>query len=199
MTLGPRFAVFVLSFFLGALPFSVWIGRLALKTDIRAFGDGNPGAFNVFRAGGRGWGWLAILLDFLKAALPVGIAHFGLELRGWWLVAVAAAPVLGHAYSPFLGWKGGKALAAVFGAWSGLSIWLAPAILGVLFGLGMGLMKKDTLAILFGQAGLLIALLVLQAPWEWLAFWGLSSGLFLLKWSISPKVLEAEEGKIKWF
>ncbi|MDD5313586.1 MAG: glycerol-3-phosphate acyltransferase, partial [Dehalococcoidia bacterium] len=56
----------VLSFLLGACPFSVWIGKLALKTDIRLYGDGNPGAYNVFRAGGRFWGVVCMLADILK-------------------------------------------------------------------------------------------------------------------------------------
>ena len=181
-----QIAIVIGGFFCGSLPFSVWIGRLALHEDIRRYGDGNPGAFNVFRAGGKTWGWLAILLDFLKAAIPVGVANLGLGMRGWALVAAAAAPLLGHAFSPFLGWKGGKGLAAAFGSWSGLSIWLAPAILGALLGLGLSLLKKDTLAVLAGQAGLLVALLVLQAPWEWLALWGFSSALFIFKWRSHP-------------
>jgi glycerol-3-phosphate acyltransferase PlsY len=183
-----QIAIVIGGFFCGSLPFSVWIGRLALREDIRRYGDGNPGAFNVFRAGGKAWGWLAIVLDFLKAAIPVGIANLGLGMKGWALVAAAAAPLLGHAFSPFLGWKGGKGLAAAFGAWSGLSIWLAPAILGGLLALGMGLLKKDTLAVLAGQTGLLVALLILRAPWEWLAFWGASSGVFLIKFR-DPKQL----------
>ena len=50
----------VVAFWLGACPFSVWIGRWFLGKDIRNYGDGNPGAANVFRAGGRKTGLFAV-------------------------------------------------------------------------------------------------------------------------------------------
>lgn len=133
----------LLSFLAGSLPFSFWIGRLAMQEDIRQYGDGNPGAFNVFRAGGKVWGWLAILLDGLKGAVPVGIAHFVYGLDGWVLVLTALAPVLGHAYSPFLGFRGGKALAVTFGSWAGLSLWIGPVVLGAFFALFRLTLKDD--------------------------------------------------------
>jgi glycerol-3-phosphate acyltransferase PlsY len=103
----------LIAFIAGSLPFSVWVGRLALRTDIRRYGDHNPGATNVGRAGGWQWGALALLLDMLKGALPVGLAWYWGGLAGWALLPVALAPVLGHGYSPFLGFRGGKALGRV--------------------------------------------------------------------------------------
>ena len=101
----------IIAFMCGALPFSVWVGKLALHTEIRNYGDHNPGATNVIRAGGWKWGVPALLLDYLKGAIPVGIAYFVVGLDGVSLVLVALAPVLGHAFSPFLGFHGGKAVA----------------------------------------------------------------------------------------
>jgi glycerol-3-phosphate acyltransferase PlsY len=89
-------------FLMGALPFSVWLACLMLRTDIRAFGDGNPGAANARRAGTWRVGIPTLLLDFLKGAVRVSLAHYVFEVSGWGLVAVALAPVLGHAFSPFL-------------------------------------------------------------------------------------------------
>lgn len=171
----------VLSFFSGALPFSVWIGKIFVGEDIRQFGDGNPGAFNVFRAGGKGWGWLAILLDGLKGAVPVSLAHFIYGLDGWPLVFTALAPVIGHAYSPFLGFRGGKALAVTFGSWAGLSVWVGPVLLGVFFAIFRALLREDRRTVFAGQAALLLALGVLQADWTWFAFWAGSSIIFFLK------------------
>jgi glycerol-3-phosphate acyltransferase PlsY len=114
---------FIISFFSGALPFSVWIGRWILKKDIRQYGDKNPGTANVFCAGGRIWGVVALLLDFLKGAIPVGLAYWKYDVEGWGLALIAIAPVLGHAYSPLLGFHGGKALATSFGIWTGLTLW----------------------------------------------------------------------------
>ena len=90
------FIWFIIGFVYGALPFSVWVGRLALRTDIRTYGDHNPGATNVIRAGGWQWGVLALLLDYFKGAIPVGVAHFFIGLEGVSLAVVAMAPVLGH-------------------------------------------------------------------------------------------------------
>jgi acyl phosphate:glycerol-3-phosphate acyltransferase len=121
----------VAAFLIGALPLSVWVGNMALGVDIRAYGDGNPGAANVFRAGGRGFGLVAVFLDFLKGALPVVAVHILLARDFPFLAAVALAPVLGHASGPFLGWRGGKAVAVTFGVWAGLTAWLGPSVIGL--------------------------------------------------------------------
>ena len=129
------------AFFCGSLPFSVWLGKIALGKDIRHFGDANPGAANVFRAGSQGWGWIAILLDILKGALPVGLANFGAGITGWPLAAIALAPVAGHAFSPFLRFKGGKAIAVSLGIWCGLTLYQVPLVLGLLLGTGEAVIK----------------------------------------------------------
>lgn len=113
----------ILAFFLGSLPLAVWLGRLTTGEDIRKYGDHNPGATNVLRAGSRGGFILAIVLDISKAALPVGVAYQQWGIQDWRIVPLALAPVAGHAFSPFLGGKGGKALATAFGVWIGLTIW----------------------------------------------------------------------------
>jgi len=92
---------------------------------VRKHGDGNPGAFNAFKAGNIFLGLITLILDISKAAAPVGMAYFNLNLRGLSMFFIAIAPVLGHVFSPFLLFKGGKALAAVLGVWIGLTIWKA--------------------------------------------------------------------------
>lgn len=156
----------LLSFLAGALPFSVWVGRLALRTDIREYGDHNPGATNVLRAGGWRWGGLALLLDCLKAAIPVGFVHFGLGWSGWPLALVAIAPVAGHAFSPFLGWRGGKAVAATFGAWVGLTVWEGPTVLGLLLGLSFALIAASGWAMILAFLGLLAYFVLIPASFN---------------------------------
>lgn len=148
---------------------SVWIGKWALGVDIRSFGDGNPGATNVFRAGSKGWGIVALLLDFLKGAVPVALANFGFGLDGWMLTAVALAPILGHAYSPFLGWQGGKALAVTFGIWTGLSLFVVPVLLGICFAVWLPLLKPEGWAVLIGGLTLLLILLLTSGTSVWAA------------------------------
>ena len=163
--------VIALAFFCGSLPLSVWLGRVALGKDITQYGDGNPGAANVWRAGGGRWGTLAVLLDFLKGAVPVGLANFALGLEGWLLAAVAIAPILGHAFSPFMGFHGGKALAVTFGIWTGLSLFVVPVILGLFFGLYLWLLKPEGWAVMAGNISLLIVLLIVFPDPVWLTTW----------------------------
>ncbi|MFC1713325.1 glycerol-3-phosphate acyltransferase [Candidatus Poribacteria bacterium] len=148
---------------LGALPFSLWLGRLILHEDIRQYGDGNPGAFNAWRAGGKLVGLPALLLDYLKGAAPVAMANFVSGVSGWWLVPVALSPVFGHAFSPFLRFRGGKAVAATFGIWTGLTLWEGPTVLGCLLGVSYSLQKVDGWSVILSMMGLLI---YLQLRWS---------------------------------
>jgi acyl phosphate:glycerol-3-phosphate acyltransferase len=127
----------IVSFLCGSLPFSIWMGKLFLGLDIRQYGDGNPGATNVIKAGSPPAGIIVLLLDVGKAALPVGYCYYNLNIRGFTMILVALAPILGHMFSPFLGWRGGKALAATLGVWIGLTIWTASlaAVAGVVLGI----------------------------------------------------------------
>jgi glycerol-3-phosphate acyltransferase PlsY len=113
-------ALAIAAFILGSIPFSVIIGRWLLKKDITKYGDGNPGSANVFRAGSKKVGFLAVVLDIIKGIPFVFIAHYVLELPVLAPVIIAVCAVLGHAYSPFLHWKGGKAIAVTFGTTLGL-------------------------------------------------------------------------------
>jgi len=166
------FVWLIIAFGCGTLPFSVWVGKLALHTEIRNYGDHNPGATNVIRAGGWKWGSLALLLDYLKGAIPVGIAYFVAGLGGVSLVLVALAPVLGHAYSPFLGFHGGKAVAVTFGIWTGLTLGEVPLVLGLLLGLWFGIVAVSGWAVLLAMLGLLVYLLMFHPDPLLLAVWG---------------------------
>lgn len=159
------------AFVAGSLPFSVWIGRRFLQRDIRQYGDGNPGTFNVARAGGVKWGALAFALDFLKGAVPVWLAHFTLGFDGAALVAVALAPPLGHAFSPFLNFKGGKAIAAIAGVWCGLTMWEAPTIGGLLLGFWFAFVNESGWAVIFTLLSVLAYYLLTNPDPVLLAVW----------------------------
>ena len=169
-----------LAFFCGSLPLSYWVGRIFLKVDIREYGDGNPGATNVWRAGGKWWGLLAILLDGLKGLVPVALANYVAGLTGWVLVVVSLAPLLGHAYTPFLKFQGGKALATTFGVWTGLTLYQAPIVLGISLAFWLWLLRKEGWAILAGMLSLLVYLLVFQRDALLLAVW--TGNLVILMW-----------------
>lgn len=138
----------VIGFASGSLMFSYWIGRWALGRDIRSVGDGNPGMTNVMKAGSKGWGLLAFALDALKGAIPVAIAHYVVGLNGGWLVPVALAPIVGHAFSPLLRFQGGKAVAVTAGVWTALTLWEFPTFGGILLGLWFALVEVSGWAVM---------------------------------------------------
>ena len=119
-------ALILFAFFCGSLPFSVWAGKFLLNRDVRQIGDGNPGAVNVFKTGNKLVGLFVLILDISKAAAPVGLAYFTWNMRGPAMYLTAVAPILGHVFSPFLGFKGGKGIATALGVWIGLTLWKVP-------------------------------------------------------------------------
>ena len=108
-------AAAVCSFLIGSIPFGYLIGRVFYRTDIRASGSGNIGAMNALRTLGKAGAVAVLLLDAAKGFAPV----FFLQRAGAeaWLPSLAAAcAVVGHCYSPWLRFKGGKGVATSFGA-----------------------------------------------------------------------------------
>jgi glycerol-3-phosphate acyltransferase PlsY len=107
--------LFVLAFWLGACPFALWVGKWLLGKDVRNYGDGNPGSYNVMRAGGR-WSFaLVLFLDMGKGVPFVALAHYHFGLPDAMGMAVGLSAILGHAFTPILSFNGGKALAVTGG------------------------------------------------------------------------------------
>jgi glycerol-3-phosphate acyltransferase PlsY len=107
----------VIGFFSGSLMFSYFIPKAIKKVDVRSVPgcDGNPGSSNAIRAAGVKIGIVCMALDVLKGFLPVFAAIMFAGLTNFYLIPVMIAPVLGHAFSPFLNFKGGKAISASYG------------------------------------------------------------------------------------
>lgn len=162
----PQIAFVLGAFLAGSLPFSVWVGHMALGRDIRTVGDANPGATNVLRAGGKAAAAAAFLLDFAKGSVPVGIAHVWFQWSGWSLVLIALAPVLGHAFSPLLHFRGGKAVAVTGGIWCGLTAWEGPTVGGILLGLFTYFLGANGRAVLAAMAAMALYFLVTPAVWN---------------------------------
>lgn len=165
LLLTALYALF--SFLCGALPFSVWLSRWAGR-DAREIGDRNPGATNAFKAGGWRVGISAFALDIAKGAFPVGMAWFVFGWRGWEIAPIALAPMLGHAFSPFLNFRGGKALAVSLGVWIGLTLWQMPLFILPPLILVFLLTKRPAWAVLAALASLSVGLWLAGEP----VFWG---------------------------
>lgn len=125
----------------GYLLGSILFGKIFLKLlkdkDIRKeSSDGNPGTFNAFAEGGMLCGVLTLLCDLGKGALPVFLylKLNGQEPLGMTLAFVMLAPVLGHAFPVYTGFKGGgKAIAVSFGVLLGFFPYLIPALIPAVF------------------------------------------------------------------
>jgi len=141
------------AFVLGSVPFSVWIGHRFLHKDIRDFGDGNPGSTNVFRAGNKFIGSIALLLDICKGIPFVLLAAVVYDFAFPAVFTVALSGVLGHAFSPMLRLRGGKAIAVTFGVLIGS---LQPDLL-ISFAIsmltGFLIFRNDAWAVILGPVG----------------------------------------------
>jgi glycerol-3-phosphate acyltransferase PlsY len=170
----------IAAFLSGAIPFSVIIGHWFLKKDVTHYGDGNPGAANVFRAGGHKTGILAVLLDVAKGVPFVFLAHSFAGLDNLPVIVIALCAILGHAFSPFLRWRGGKAIAVTFGALLALPehelllAFIAFTVLGFLF------IEVDAWTVIFGAAGALAYLGITKgSSWEPLLMFCILTILFI--------------------
>ena len=126
---APLWALMIsIGFVCGSIPFGLIIGR-AKGIDIRQHCSKNIGATNVGRVLGRKFGLLCFFLDALKGALPVlGVWWFlarqhpeEINMVGMLMPLVGVAAILGHVFSPWVGFRGGKGVATSFGAL--LSMW----------------------------------------------------------------------------
>jgi glycerol-3-phosphate acyltransferase PlsY len=149
---------------LGSLPFPYLIGKAFLHTDIRSYGDGSPGATNVARAGNKALYVVAALLDAFKGTIPVCLAQMVSGIGGWELAAVGVAPVIGHAFTPFLKFKGGMGVATTFGVWLGLTGWVGPAVMAICAAIAFAVQRNWVWSTMGIMAGLLIFLLALHYP-----------------------------------
>ncbi len=167
MEILPAILLTVSAFGLGACPCSVLIGHCFLGKDIRDYGDGNPGAANVFRAGGNKSGYLAVILDVAKGIPFVFLAHSLFGLPDLTVTAVALSAILGHAFSPFLGWRGGKALAVTFGVLVALPQHEMLIAFAFFMVLGCLFIEVDAWTAMFGASGTLAYLVVTRgSSWE---------------------------------
>lgn len=113
---------YIIAFLFGGIPFGWLLVKLIYKQDIRQIGSGSIGATNVYRAvkeiderKAKMFSILTIILDATKGLIVVAFAKMlGLGFSAQWLIALLA--ILGHCYSPYLGFKGGKGVATAIGS-----------------------------------------------------------------------------------
>ena len=149
----------IISYLLGSLPNGLYVANLK-GIDIRNEGSKNTGATNVFRVMGAKFGILLLILDVLKGFIPLFIAEkFG--VTGNSLVLIGIIAVIGHTFSPFLNFKGGKGVATSLG----IFLYLAPIpmlITLLMFFVVVGITKYVSLGSVL--ASVMLPLLILFIP-----------------------------------
>jgi len=114
----------------GSVPFGVLVAKCLGTVDPRTAGSRNIGFTNVLRVAGKKAGILTLLGDVGKGWVVAAVAAHFIEGEGWVLL-IALCPILGHLYSVFLGFRGGKGVATALGAIIGVAPWIGLVVLGV--------------------------------------------------------------------
>src|SRR6266478_3469024 len=111
--------VVVVAYLLGSIPFGYLIVRLGAGGDVRETGSGGTGATNVSRRAGKLAGMLTLVFDAAKGAVAVLLASWLVTpdySPNWFIAGAAVATILGHCFSVWLGFRGGKGVATGVGA-----------------------------------------------------------------------------------
>ena len=158
----------VSAYFLGSIPFAYIITKYRRGIDIRTVGSRNMGAMNAFYTIGFWWGLIVLLLDVGKGAAAVAIARMlGAPLLGEFVTGFTA--VLGHSYTIFLGFKGGKGGATSIGVLSFLMPWgLAVGL--ALFGLLLLVTHFPTLSYSIGLATFIGSAWFIYQSWVFVVY-----------------------------
>ena len=172
----------VLGYLLGAIPTGMIVARVYRNVDLTAHGSGRTGATNVLRTLGSGAAAIAFAGDFLKGVLAVLLVRFAFADTSPWLELIAAVTaVLGHSYSVFIGFKGGRGVVTGMGA----TMVAAPVLMLIAFAIGavlVALTRYVSLGSVVGAAAgglLLCGLAVFTGDLAW-AVWGVLVGGFIV-------------------
>ena len=174
---NPVFYVLT-AFFLGSLPFGHWLA-LARGVDLREQGSGNTGATNVGRVLGKKWGIFVFVLDLGKGWIAVALAKSVGNLPETWSLTVGVFAVLGHVFSPWLGFRGGKGVATSAGILIGLAPWVALGVALIWF---LAFQISRTVSVASLCAATAFPLFVFWLMPEQKVFQWISIGMTLLVW-----------------
>jgi glycerol-3-phosphate acyltransferase PlsY len=174
---NPVFYVLT-AFFLGSLPFGHWVA-LVRGVDLRSLGSGNTGATNVGRVLGKKWGIFVFVLDLGKGWIAVALAQRIGNLPETWSVTVGVFAVLGHVFSPWLGFRGGKGVATSAGILIGLAPWVALGVALIWF---LTFQMSRTVSVASLCAATAFPLFVFWLMPEQKVFQWISIGMTVLVW-----------------
>lgn len=158
----------VVSYLIGGIPAAYVGGRIQNGTDIRKHGNGNVGTVNAVRTLGMRSGLLVLAADAAKGAAVIGVGRIA-GVSDYTLFAMAIAVTAGHNWSPYIGFKGGKGVAVIFGISLVMapvvSVMAGPVVFAVYYAtrswvwaFGAGIIAINAILIIVGAPGLCIAM-----------------------------------------
>jgi glycerol-3-phosphate acyltransferase PlsY len=153
----------VVAYALGSIPFGLLIVKILGGPDIREIGSGNIGAANVTRNAGRFAGILTLLLDAAKGYLAVWLAARWTHGNIRWMMVAAICAVVGHMFTVWLNFHGGKGVATGMGVFLPIC-WQAVAAAAVLWLVVVIFWKYASLGSISAAAALPVFVYVLDAP-----------------------------------
>lgn len=172
----------MVGYLLGSIPTGMVIARVYRNVDLTAHGSGRTGATNVLRTLGSGAAAIAFAGDFLKGVLAVLLVKFIVAPDSSWAEMIAAiAAVVGHSYSMFIRFKGGRGVVTGFGA----TIVAAPLLMLIALAIGVTLVAVTRYVSLGSVVGAALGGLLLcwfaytQGDPAW-ALWGVLVGGFIV-------------------
>lgn len=157
-----EFFYLILSYLIGSIPFAYLIAKRFKGIDIRKHGSGNPGATNVYRIDKR-LGLLAFFCDVMKGFVPVLLAVKAYPPSDVLVVTITLAVILGHMFTIFLNFKGGKGVATGCGAFLAINP-LATITCLVVFAVALMISKYVSLSSICAAIMLPISLILFGSP-----------------------------------
>ena len=152
------FIIGIISYLMGSIPFGLILTKIFLKKDIREIGSGNIGATNALRTGNKLIGFSTLILDVLKAVIPVLYVKINFPDA---IYISALCSFIGHVFPVWLKFKGGKGVATYVGILFSLNI-----IFGFVFGICWLIIffisKYSSLASLIGSLSIPVYILIIE-------------------------------------
>jgi acyl phosphate:glycerol-3-phosphate acyltransferase len=168
------------AYLLGAVPFGFILAKAVCGIDVRNLGSGNTGATNVVRTVGWKLGIPVLVLDAAKGFLPtLFLPHF-LGAGSYWGILAGLAAILGHTFSPFLGFSGGRGVATALGVM--LAIAWEPALLAFLLAAALIILfRYVSLGSIAGSLSLPFLMLLFKEPPAYVIFTSLLALLVIFR------------------
>ncbi|MDQ2818737.1 MAG: glycerol-3-phosphate 1-O-acyltransferase PlsY [Candidatus Eremiobacteraeota bacterium] len=179
------------AYVIGSVPFGIVVGRGLFGVDPRTVGSGNIGAANSLRALGKVGAVLVLLGDVVKGVLPTALAMYALGLPSLMVAAVGLATIVGHNWSIFLRFQGGKGVATGLGVLVVLSLWGAVAF-GVVWLSVLALSRYSSLSSMLANAAVPPVLLMLKAPVPYAVYSAIALAMVL--WRHAPNIKRLAAG-----